>query len=55
MVTDGKLVLASALSPLAHWELASLCFVLLVQQRDWDEFKDDNPRGWGNSKLRPCG
>ena len=19
-----------------------------------DEFKDDNPYGWGNSKLRPC-
>ncbi|EFN57365.1 hypothetical protein CHLNCDRAFT_142745 [Chlorella variabilis] len=24
------------------------------QQRAWDDFKDDNPRGWGNSKLRPC-
>ena len=21
--------------------------------RQWDDFKDDNPRGWGNSKLRP--
>jgi hypothetical protein len=26
-----------------------------MQARAWDEFKDDNPRGWGNSKLRPCG
>lgn len=24
------------------------------QARAWDDFKDDNPRGWGNSKLRPC-
>jgi immunoglobulin-binding protein 1 len=24
------------------------------KQRAWDAFKDDNPRGWGNSKLRPC-
>ncbi|KAI8464901.1 MAG: TAP42-like protein [Monoraphidium minutum] len=22
--------------------------------RTWDDFKDDNPSGWGNSKLRPC-
>lgn len=21
--------------------------------RAWDDWKDDNPRGWGNSKLRP--
>lgn len=27
----------------------------VAKQRRWDEFKDDNPRGWGNSKLRPCG
>ncbi|KAI7842410.1 hypothetical protein COHA_004049 [Chlorella ohadii] len=26
----------------------------LRKAREWDEFKDDNPRGWGNSKLRPC-
>ncbi|KAL4859751.1 PP2A regulatory subunit TAP46 [Chlorella vulgaris] len=26
----------------------------LYRQRAMDEFKDDNPRGWGNSKLRPC-
>eukprot|EP00877_Chromochloris_zofingiensis_P010428 jgi/Chrzof1/5639/Cz16g09260.t1 len=25
----------------------------LRKQRAWDEFKDDNPAGWGNSKLRP--
>lgn len=25
-----------------------------LQARAWDDFKDDNPRGWGNSKLRPC-
>ena len=24
------------------------------KQRAWDAFKDDNPWGWGNSKLRPC-
>jgi immunoglobulin-binding protein 1 len=24
------------------------------RMRDWDEFKDNNPRGSGNSKLRPC-
>uniref|UniRef100_A0A7S2Z393 TAP42-like protein n=1 Tax=Chloropicon laureae TaxID=464258 RepID=A0A7S2Z393_9CHLO len=23
--------------------------------REWDDFKDDNPFGSGNSKLRPCG
>ena len=23
------------------------------KSRAWDDFKDDNPRGWGNSKLRP--
>ncbi|KAL4448055.1 hypothetical protein ABPG75_005274 [Micractinium tetrahymenae] len=26
----------------------------LQKARAWDDFKDDNPRGWGNSKLRPC-
>jgi hypothetical protein len=26
----------------------------LAKQRAWDDFADDNPRGWGNSKLRPC-
>ena len=26
----------------------------VAKARAWDEFKDDNPRGWGNSKLRPC-
>eukprot|EP01026_Neomeris_dumetosa_P010559 TRINITY_DN1393_c0_g1_i5.p2 TRINITY_DN1393_c0_g1~~TRINITY_DN1393_c0_g1_i5.p2 ORF type:complete len:185 (-),score=34.02 TRINITY_DN1393_c0_g1_i5:352-885(-) len=26
----------------------------LKKAREWDEFKDDNPSGWGNSKLRPC-
>lgn len=26
----------------------------LARQRAWDDFKDENPRGWGNSKLRPC-
>jgi immunoglobulin-binding protein 1 len=26
----------------------------LAKQRAWDDFSDDNPRGWGNSKLRPC-
>jgi hypothetical protein len=26
----------------------------LGKQRAWDDFADDNPRGWGNSKLRPC-
>lgn len=23
------------------------------KQRAMDDWKDDNPRGWGNSKLRP--
>ena len=23
------------------------------KQRQMDDWKDDNPRGWGNSKLRP--
>jgi len=27
----------------------------LAKARSWDEFKDDNPFGHGNSKLRPCG
>jgi immunoglobulin-binding protein 1 len=22
--------------------------------RAWDDFKDDHPTGYGNSKLRPC-
>jgi hypothetical protein len=22
--------------------------------RDWDDFKDEHPTGYGNSKLRPC-
>ena len=26
----------------------------LQKARQWDEFKDDNPYGSGNSKLRPC-
>ena len=26
----------------------------LAKQRAWDDWTDDNPRGWGNSKLRPC-
>jgi immunoglobulin-binding protein 1 len=26
----------------------------LAKQRAWDDWADDNPRGWGNSKLRPC-
>ena len=26
----------------------------LAKARSWDEFKDDNPFGHGNSKLRPC-
>jgi immunoglobulin-binding protein 1 len=26
----------------------------LARSRAWDDFADDNPRGWGNSKLRPC-
>jgi len=26
----------------------------LAKARVWDDFKDDNPAGWGNSKLRPC-
>ena len=26
----------------------------LLKARQWDEFKDDNPYGHGNSKLRPC-
>lgn len=27
----------------------------VAHQRYWDDFKDDNPRGAGNSKLKPCG
>lgn len=27
----------------------------LYRAREWDAFKDDNPYGSGNSKLRPCG
>jgi len=27
----------------------------LHKQRAWDDFKDDNPKGWGNSKTRPTG
>ena len=26
----------------------------LRQAREWDDFKDDNPYGSGNSRLRPC-
>uniref|UniRef100_A0A383VIK6 TAP42-like protein n=1 Tax=Tetradesmus obliquus TaxID=3088 RepID=A0A383VIK6_TETOB len=26
----------------------------VARARAWDDFADDNPRGWGNSKLRPC-
>lgn len=25
-----------------------------AKQRAWDDWKDANPRGAGNSKLRPC-
>ena len=28
---------------------------VLQKQRAWDDFKDDNPKGWGNSKTRPTG
>jgi immunoglobulin-binding protein 1 len=27
----------------------------VYRQRAMDDWKDDNPRGWGNSKLKPCG
>ena len=27
----------------------------LQRQRAFDDFKDDNPRGWGNSRTKPCG
>ena len=27
----------------------------IMQQRYWDDFKDTHPRGYGNSKLKPCG
>ncbi|QDZ17514.1 TAP42-like TOR regulation protein [Chloropicon primus] len=26
----------------------------IKKAREWDEFKDDNPFGWGNKNLRPC-
>jgi hypothetical protein len=26
----------------------------VARARAWDAFKDENPAGWGNSKLRPC-
>jgi immunoglobulin-binding protein 1 len=26
----------------------------LAKQRKWDDWKDDHPTGYGNSKLRPC-
>jgi hypothetical protein len=26
----------------------------LQKQRKWDDWKDDHPTGYGNSKLRPC-
>ncbi|CAD7697788.1 unnamed protein product [Ostreobium quekettii] len=26
----------------------------VYEQRAWDDWKDDHPRGYGNSKLRPC-
>ena len=27
----------------------------IYKQRAMDDWKDENPRGWGNSKLKPCG
>lgn len=27
----------------------------LTRTRARDDFRDANPYGWGNSKLRPCG
>lgn len=27
----------------------------IARARAMDDWKDDNPRGWGNSRLRPCG
>jgi len=27
----------------------------VYRQRAMDDWKDENPRGWGNSKLKPCG
>mmetsp|Transcript_17921 Transcript_17921/g.34676 ORF Transcript_17921/g.34676 Transcript_17921/m.34676 type:complete len:325 (-) Transcript_17921:170-1144(-) len=26
----------------------------VLKARAWDDFKDDNPRGWGNSAIKPC-
>ena len=26
----------------------------VMRQRAKDDYLDDHPRGWGNSKLRPC-
>lgn len=27
----------------------------VYKARAWDDWKDDHPRGWGNSRLKPCG
>jgi immunoglobulin-binding protein 1 len=27
----------------------------VYKQRAMDDWKDENPRGWGNSKMKPCG
>ena len=26
----------------------------VMRQRRMDDYLDEHPRGWGNSKLRPC-
>lgn len=26
----------------------------VLKQREWDDWKDEHPTGYGNSKLRPC-
>lgn len=26
----------------------------VYKARAWDDWKDDHPRGYGNSKLKPC-
>jgi hypothetical protein len=46
---------ASAAGAWAPRSVHAPCALGLLQQRAMDDWKDENPRGWGNSKLRPCG
>ncbi len=44
---------AAAAHKAAHEDSDEESDAKVDKQRAWDDWKDENPSGWGNSKLRP--